>query len=83
MIDAPILKSGKETHYQQLPFTVIIFITQEDFFGKDLAKCTFTERCEEMPELKLEDGRLIRLDEIVTEVKQPEEWEEVKLNEDN
>lgn len=39
-----------------MPSTVIIFITQEDIFGKDLAMYTFRERCEEAPELKLEDG---------------------------
>jgi len=39
-----------------LPSTVIIFITQEDIFGKDLAKYTFTEQCEEVANLKLEDG---------------------------
>ena len=39
-----------------MPSTVILFITQEDIFGKDLAKYTFTEQCEEAAELKLEDG---------------------------
>lgn len=56
MIDTPILKSGKKTRYKNLPSTVIIFITQEDIFGKDLAMYTFTERCEEVPDLLLEDG---------------------------
>ena len=36
--------------------TVIIFITQEDIFGKDLAMYTFREQCAEVPELLLEDG---------------------------
>lgn len=49
-------KSGKHTKYKQLPSTVIIFITQEDLFGKDLAKYTFTEQCEEISGLHLEDG---------------------------
>ena len=44
LLDSPILKSGKETRYKNLPSTVIIFITQEDIFGKDLAKYTFTEQ---------------------------------------
>ena len=44
LIDSPILKSGKKTKYKNLPSTVIIFITQEDIFGRDLAKYTFTER---------------------------------------
>lgn len=56
MIDTPILKSGKKTRYKNLPSTVIIFITQEDIFGKDLAMYTFTERCEEVPDLLLGDG---------------------------
>ena len=56
LIDTPILKSGKKTRYKQLPSTVIIFITQEDIFGKDLAKYTFSEWCEEVPDLPLGDG---------------------------
>lgn len=36
--------------------TVIIFITQEDVFGKDLAMYTFREQCAEVPGLLLEDG---------------------------
>lgn len=56
MLDTPILKSGKETKYRELPSTVIIFITQEDIFKKDLAKYTFTEQCEEFPGFHLGDG---------------------------
>ncbi|MDD3360305.1 MAG: Rpn family recombination-promoting nuclease/putative transposase [Hespellia sp.] len=56
MLDSPILKSGKKTKYKHLPSTVIIFITQDDLFGKDLAKYTFTEQCEEVKDLYLEDG---------------------------
>ena len=56
MLDTPILKSGKETRYRMLPSTVIIFITQEDIFVRDRAKYTFTEQCEEVPDLKLDDG---------------------------
>ena len=56
MLDTLILKSGKETRYRMLPSTVIIFITQEDIFGRDRAKYTFTEQCEEVPDLKLDDG---------------------------
>ncbi len=56
LLDTPILKSGKETRYKNLPSTVIIFITKEDIFNKDLAKYTFTERCKEIPDLELEDG---------------------------
>ena len=119
LMDSPILKSGKNTKYKELPATIIIFITQEDIFGRDLAKYTFMERCVELPDLYLEDGtqkiflnmkskngrdelvsllqymkrttldnpdvtvkdwRIARLDEIVSEVKQSEEWEEVSMN---
>lgn len=119
MIDSPILKSGKRTKYKYLPPTVVIFITQEDIFGKDLAMYTFLEKCEEVADLYLDDGtkkiflnmeskngreelvsllqymersslenpgvivkdpRILRLDEIVTEVKQSEEWEENRMN---
>lgn len=56
LLDTPILKSGKKTRYRHLPSTVIIFITQDDIFGRDRAMYTFRERCEEEPELWLEDG---------------------------
>lgn len=56
LLDTPILKSGKATRYKHLPSTIIIFITQEDIFGKDLAKYTFTEQCEEIIGLGLDDG---------------------------
>lgn len=56
LLDTPILKSGKETRYKQLPSTVIIFITQDDIFKRDQAKYTFTERCKEIEDLELEDG---------------------------
>ena len=102
-----------------LPSTVIIFITQEDIFSCDLAMYTFTEQCEEVAGLHLDDGtkkiflnmaskngrpelisllqymknttldnpdilvrdkRIRKLDQIVKEVKQSEEWEAVKMN---
>ncbi len=56
LLDIPVLKSGKATRYKHLPSTVIIFITQEDIFGRDRAMYTFRERCEEEPELMLDDG---------------------------
>lgn len=56
LLDSPILKSGRETRYRNLPSTVIIFITQDDIFGRDLAKYTFTEQCREVAGLELEDG---------------------------
>lgn len=119
LMDTPVLKSGKKTRYKYLPSTTIIFITQDDIFKKDLAKYTFTEQCEEVKGLKLEDGttkiflnmtskngskelvsllqymkstdinnpniqvrdkRLLNLDKIVTQVKESEEWEAVKMD---
>lgn len=119
LLDTPILKSGKKTKYRQLPSTIIIFITQEDIFKRDLAMYTFTEQCEEIqglhlddgtkkiflnmsskngskelvsllqymrnttldnPEIQVHDERIIELDKIVTEVKESEEWEEVRMN---
>lgn len=56
LLDTPVLKSGRETRYKHLPSTTIIFITREDIFEKDLAKYTFSEWCEEVPKLPLEDG---------------------------
>lgn len=56
LLDSPLLKSGKKTKYKELPSTIIIFITQEDIFGRDRAKYTFTEQCEEIKGLHLEDG---------------------------
>ncbi len=56
LIDTPVLKAGKETKYRHLPATIVIFITQEDIFEKDLARYTFTEQCEEVKGLHLEDG---------------------------
>ena len=119
LIDSPILKSGSKTKYKYLPATVIIFITQDDIFKRDLAKYTFVEKCKEIEDLELEDGttkiflnmtskngsqelvsllqymketrldnpeilvkdkRIIELDEIVTEVKESEEWEGIRMN---
>lgn len=56
LLDSPLLKSGRRTKYKELPSTIIIFITQEDIFGRDRAKYTFTEQCEEIKGLHLEDG---------------------------
>lgn len=56
LLDSPVLKSGKQTKYRHLPSSMVIFITQEDIFGKDSAIYTFTEQCCEFPGLPLEDG---------------------------
>lgn len=119
LLDTPYLKSGKRTKYRQLPPTVVTFITQEDIFGRDQAKYTFTEQCQEVEGLCLEDGttkiflnmaskngdpvlvsmlqymkktrldnpeisvhdeRIQKLDSIVQEVKESEEWEAVRMS---
>ena len=119
LMDSPVLKSGKKTRYRQLPSSTIIFITQDDIFKKDFARYTFTEQCEEVEGLKLEDGttkiflnmtskngskelisllqymkktdinnpevevkdeRILELDKIVTEVRESEEWEAVRMD---
>lgn len=119
MLDTPILKAGKKTRYKYLPSTVIIFITQEDVFKRDRVKYTFSEQCEEIQGLGLNDGtrkiflnmssengpaelvsllqymkdtrldnpnvtvkdeRILKLDSIVNEVKQSEEWEAVRMS---
>lgn len=56
LLDTPVLKAGKETKYRKLPSSVIIFITRDDIWGRNLAKYTFTEQCEEIKGLYLEDG---------------------------
>lgn len=56
LLDTPVLKSGKKTKYKHLPSTIIIFITRDDIFRCDLAMYTFTEQCEEVPGLHLDDG---------------------------
>lgn len=119
LLDTPYLKAGKRTKYRQLPPTVVTFITQEDIFGRDQAKYTFTEQCQEVEGLCLEDGttkiflnmaskngdpvlvsmlqymkktrldnpeisvhdeRIQKLDSIVQEVKESEEWEAVRMS---
>lgn len=119
LLDSPVLKAGKDTRYKNLPSSIIIFITQDDIFGRDQAKYTFTEQCEEIPGFPLGDGtkkiflnmsskegkpelisllqymketrmdnpgiivqdvRLRKLDSIVSEVKQSEEWEAVQMS---
>ena len=49
-------KTSSKMITRHVESTVIIFITQEDIFGKDLAMYTFREQCAEVPELLLEDG---------------------------
>jgi hypothetical protein len=89
LMDSPLLKAGKKTKYKMLPSTVIIFITQEDIFGRDIVKYTFIEQCEEIKGLKLEDGTTkIFLNmtskngapELVSMLQYMKEWEAVKMN---
>ena len=56
LLDTPVLKSGKKTKYKHLPSTIIIFITRDDIFRCDSAMYTFTEQCEEVQGLHLDDG---------------------------
>ena len=56
LLDTPVLKSGKKTKYKHLPSTIIIFITRDDIFRCDSVMYTFTEQCEEVPGLHLDDG---------------------------
>ena len=56
LLDTPILKAGKSTKYRQLPSSIIIFITHDDIWERDLARYTFTEQCEEIQGLRLGDG---------------------------
>ncbi|MEE3481685.1 MAG: Rpn family recombination-promoting nuclease/putative transposase [Lachnospiraceae bacterium] len=55
MIDMYHLKRG--TEYSKLPDSYIVFICLEDPFKKDIARYTFRETCEELPDYRLEDGR--------------------------
>ena len=118
LMDAPVLKAGRETKYRNLPDTVIIFITPEDIFHRDSAIYVFSVQCEnveglllgdgtkkiflntesrngraelvsmlqylkdsrlENPEIIVRDEKLLRLDAIVQEVRQSEEWEEIRM----
>lgn len=85
LLDSPILKSGKQTLYKNLPSTVIIFITQEDIWGKEKPELVsllqyMKETRLDNPEILVKDRRILKLDSIVKEVKQSEEWEAVKMN---
>ena len=55
MIDMYHLKRGAE--YSKLPDSYIVFICLEDPFRRDIARYTFRETCEELPDYRLEDGR--------------------------
>lgn len=91
LMDVPILKSGENTKYKQLSSTVIIFITQDDIFGRNLASKNgapelvsvlqyVKDTNMENPGIIIKDSRILELDEIVNEVRESEEWEVVRMN---
>ena len=53
LLDASALKAGED--YEALPETYVIFITEEDVFGRDRPIYNFS-RCEQDCDLKLNDG---------------------------
>ncbi len=53
--DSPLLNQG-EQGFEKLPDSYIIFICDFDLFGLGKYRYTFRNRCEEVPELILEDG---------------------------
>lgn len=54
MIDLNLIERGAD--YEELKKSYVIFICPFDYFGKNLHKYTFRNRCDELPELVLEDG---------------------------
>ena len=54
IIDSDNLDKGLD--YDRLPDSYIIFICLDDPFTESFAKYSFEERCEEKPELRLNDG---------------------------
>ena len=57
MLDMDHLRQN--VSYSKLPDTYIVFICLEDPFHRDSVRYTFRETCEELPDLKLEDGSTI------------------------
>ena len=55
IIDSKLLPPGV-TDFNLLNEVLIVLITPFDLFGYDLYRYTFQMRCEEVPELKLDDG---------------------------
>lgn len=54
-IDSRLMKSG-ERDFSKLPNLFVLTITNFDVFGKDYMMYRFWNHCEEVPELKYEDG---------------------------
>jgi len=57
IIDVDVLRKGED--YIDLPDSYVIFICMEDVFKRDLYRYTFMNTCQELPDLKLEDGTQI------------------------
>lgn len=55
LADAPLLKSGEPKFDSMNPIYIIVICTF-DLFGRGLYQYTFSNTCEEEPDLKLEDG---------------------------
>ena len=55
LIDSNLLPPGT-TSYKPLNDVYVIMITPFDIFGKGLYRYTFNMRCQEVPDLRLEDG---------------------------
>lgn len=54
-IDGRLMRSG-ETNFDKMPNLYVITLTNFDIFGKDYMMYTFRNMCEEVPELKYDDG---------------------------
>jgi len=57
MIDMESLEKGR--NYRSLGDSYVIFVCQEDVFKQDQCRYTFQSTCEEVTNLKLEDGTYI------------------------
>ena len=56
-MDMEMLLAGED--YAELPNTYVIFICDFDPIGENKYRYTFRAKCEELPEMNLEDGRTI------------------------
>ena len=56
-MDMEMLLAGED--YSELPNTYVIFICDFDPIGENKYRYTFRAKCEELPEMNLEDGRTI------------------------
>ena len=56
LIDSTLLAPGRDVSFHHLPESYLIMITPFDLWGYGKYRYTFRMRCEEQPELYLEDG---------------------------